>query len=138
MKTVVVALLHLMCFVVLTPHAAYSQESRSQQDSASVYSIVEEMPVFPGGSNSLYHYMGTNFQVPTRCDVDYTRSRIFTSFVVDTSGKVVQIELLRGITPCVDSVAVHLLENMPNWTPGKQNGVPVKVKMTLPFTIHFK
>ena len=42
----------------------------------------------------------------------------------------------RGVDKSLDKEAVRVVKAMPNWKPGMKDGVPVKVRYTIP--INFK
>ena len=46
------------------------------------------------------------------------------------------IALLRGIGGGCDKEAIRVVENMPDWIPGRQRNVPVRVLFNLP--VRFK
>jgi protein TonB len=58
--------------------------------------------------------------------------KVFVQFVIDKDGSPSDITVLKGIGSGCDEEAVRVIKNMPKWTPGKQRGRPVKVRMSLP------
>jgi protein TonB len=52
--------------------------------------------------------------------------------VVNQQGKVEQVKVIRGVDPLLDREAARVISNLPDWTPGKQRGKPVKVAFTVP------
>jgi len=60
------------------------------------------------------------------------------TFIVETDGSISSVEVLRGIGGGCDEEAVRVIKSMPNWIPGKQGGVAVRVKFNLPvkFTLN--
>jgi protein TonB len=61
--------------------------------------------------------------------------KVFVEFIVDKDGKLTNIKVVRGIGGGCDEEAIRVISRMPNWKPGKQRGMPVKVRMIIP--IHF-
>lgn len=39
---------------------------------------------------------------------------------------------MRGVSEAVDNEALRVVKLMPNWTPGENNGMKVRVKHNLP------
>jgi protein TonB len=62
--------------------------------------------------------------------------QVFVSFVVDSEGKISEVTTIKGISADCDKEAVRVVQMMPPWKAGKQNGKPVKVRFVLP--IKFK
>ena len=56
------------------------------------------------------------------------------SFVVEKNGSIGDVKVVKSVDPSLDKEAVRVIRNMPNWNAGKQNGLPVRVKFTLPVT----
>ena len=56
------------------------------------------------------------------------------SFVVDKSGKVTSVKVLRGVDKYLDAEAVRVVQSMPKFKPGKQRGKPVKVQYNVPIS----
>lgn len=94
--------------------------------------IVEEMPEFPGGNNTLLKYIGENISYPSDAHNNNIEGRVILKFVVNTDGSVDRIEVIRSIDPSLDNEAVRVIKTLPRFKPGKQGGVPVPVWFSLP------
>jgi protein TonB len=92
----------------------------------------EIMPEFPGGLEALLNYLSRNIRYPTEARQQGIQGRVYLSFVIEKNGSVSTIEILRGIGGGCDEEAIRVVEKMPNWNPGKQNGRPVRVIYNLP------
>ena len=62
--------------------------------------------------------------------------KVYVQFIVDKNGSLTDIQCIKGIGAGCDEEAKKVIQNAPNWLPGKQRGRPVKVLMILP--INFK
>lgn len=102
----------------------------------SVYSIVEEMPKFPGGENAMMKFISENVTYPQEARDKNISGRVFVSFVVEKDGSVNEVKVIRGVDKILDDEAVRVVKAMPKWTPGKQKGEAVRVNYNLP--IFFK
>ena len=100
----------------------------------AVYVIVEEMPEFPGGADSLMRYIERNVKYPSGevC----VSGRVVVSFIVEKDGSIGEPKVVRSVEVLLDKEALEVVRNMPKWKPGKQNGKEVRVKYTMP--IRFK
>ena len=92
---------------------------------------VEVMPEFKGGMDALIKYMGTNIKYPKETKKEGV---VHVSFIVDEKGNVTNAEVIKKVAPELDKEALRVVKIMPKWTPGKDKGKNVKVKMTLPIS----
>lgn len=97
-----------------------------------VYDAVEQMPGFPGGETAMRQYIATHIKYPKDALAQKKEGIVLVTFVVDKAGNLKNFKVTRGLSPNMDSEAVRVLESMPTWTPGKQNGRPVPVSYTMP------
>ena len=95
---------------------------------------VEQNPEFPGGNAALMKYLGENIVYPVVAQENNIKGRVTLKFVVDKDGAVSKIQILKGIDPLLDKEAIRVVQSMPKWIPGKQNGKNVNVWFTLPVT----
>ena len=98
-----------------------------------VYTYVEQMPR-PGFD--LPTYLSRNLNYPDGARNKNITGRVIVKFVVNEDGGISDAKVLRGIGGGCDEEAVRVLMNMPPWKPGKQNGKPVKVYFTQPFSFN--
>jgi protein TonB len=61
---------------------------------------------------------------------------VYISFVVERDGSIGSTEVLRGVGGGCDEEALRVVRAMPDWSPGRMDGVPVRVRYNLP--IRFK
>ena len=97
-----------------------------------VFTIVEEMPSYPGGDVKMYEYLGKNIKYPQIARESGIQGRVFVNFVVEPDGSVSNVKVLRGIGGGCDEEAIRVVKSMPKWKPGKQRGKAVRVSYTLP------
>jgi len=97
-----------------------------------VFTVVEEMPHFPGGDAALLKHITQNIKYPVIAQENGIQGRVVASFVVNSDGRIVDPEVVRGIDPSLDKEALRIIETMPDWSPGKQRGKSVRVKYTVP------
>jgi periplasmic protein TonB len=97
-----------------------------------VHLWVEEMPNFPGGNQELMSFFANNLCYPEIAKRAGVEGKVVLSFIVDKSGKIIDVEILKGIGAGCDEEAMRVINSMPNWNPGKQNGKPVLTKLKIP------
>nr|WP_308757624.1 energy transducer TonB [uncultured Bacteroides sp.] len=100
-----------------------------------IFEVVEEKPDFSnGGMVGLMRYLRDNIKYPTVAQETGTQGRVTVQFVVNKDGSIVDVKVAKGIDPYLDKEAVRVISTMPKWKPGKQRGVPVRCKFTVPVT----
>lgn len=110
---------------------SFALDSKKEKDS--VFTVVKQMPEFPGGVDALMQYLGANIKYPEQAKKDSIQGRVFVSFVVEKDGKVDEVKVLRGIGSGCDKESVRVISTMPDWTPGRnENGEAVRVAYNIP------
>jgi len=106
----------------------------------AVFTIVEQMPTFPGGEGELVKYLQKNINYPAMERENNIVGTVFLTFVVDPEGKISDIKVLRGVSggPNLEKEAIRVIKSMPTWKPGKQNGKAVSVQFNLPVRFSLK
>ena len=99
-----------------------------------IFDVVEVQPSFPGGVSALMAWLGENIQYPKVAEENGIQGLVVISFVVEKDGSVSDVKVTRGVDPSLDNEAVRVVSSMPNWTPGMQDGEPVRVKYNLPLS----
>lgn len=106
----------------------------SQQQDEPVFTVVEEMPTYPGGKEAMYKYLSTNIKYPEEARKNGISGIVYITYVVEKSGKITNIRVLRGVNEELDKEAVRVVSEMPDWKPGKEKGKPVRVQFNLPIS----
>lgn len=101
-------------------------------DSSKIFGAAEEMPSFPGGEKALMQYIKDNTYYPEEMCEGAAQGRVMVGFVINEDGSISDVKVLRSLTPELDEVAVKIVNGMPKWNPGKQNGKAVKTKYIVP------
>ena len=98
----------------------------------TIFTWAEEMPKFPGGDSELIKFFSQNLVYPEIAKRAEVEGKVILSFVVDKSGNIVDIKVLKSIGAGCDEEAMRILKIMPVWIPGKQNGNPVFTRINIP------
>ena len=107
-------------------------EPPKHEDENKVFDIVEQQPLFPGGPAALMKYLSENTKYPVVAQENGVQGRVTVQFVVEKDGSISDVHVLRGVDPSLDKEAVRVVKSMPRWTPGKQNGITVRVNYRVP------
>ena len=98
------------------------------------FSVVEQMPEYPGGMRAGLEFMARNLRYPTKAQEAGKQGCVIVQFVVRKDGSLSDFKVLRPVDPWLDAEAIRVISTMPKWKPGMQDGKPVSVKFTLPVT----
>ena len=110
------------------------EDEPEEEESEEIFTIVEDQPEPKGGMGAFYEYVQKNLKYPAQARRMGIEGKVFVQFVVDTDGSINDVQAVKGIGAGCDEEAVRVLQNAPNWKPGKQRGRAVKVRMILPIT----
>lgn len=112
------------------------EEPKKKDDE--IHITVPQMPSFLGGEEEMRRYIAENLKYPVIDQENGTQGRVTVRFVVDKTGKIGNVQILKGLSVTCDREAVRVVQSMPNWIPGKNNGVPVNVYFTLPIVFKLR
>ena len=121
-----VALMMLVLFFSFMTSTAQTKKNNM------VFDVVEVMPQFPGGQIAMLKYIMENIKYPKQIMEEGIQGRVTVRFIVEKDGRVSNVRLLRSVQSALDKEAIRVVKSMPKWTPGKQNGKPVRVRFNLP------
>jgi len=99
-----------------------------KSDVSAVFTIVEDMPSFPGGESVRSSFIANNLRVPA----EGIEGTVYVSFIVKEDGSISDAKILRGLGKSYDEEVLRVVNLMPKWHPGKQRGKPVTVQFNMP------
>jgi periplasmic protein TonB len=138
MKYILLFLMLGICCAVNAQHTdSLNTHTDSLRNQEKTYDFLEQMPEYPGGNKALYEFLATNLQYPAEAVENNIEGTVYVKFFVDENGKVSSPVVLRGIGSGCDEEAIRIINLMPQWKPGVENGKPAAVWYTIPvkFTI---
>jgi TonB family protein len=95
--------------------------------------VVQVQPEFPGGQDSLSSFIKKNMVYPLQAKLNGIHGRVYVGFLVDKTGKLKNHRILSGVNDELNNEALRVVQLMPDWTPGTNNGVAMDVQYILPF-----
>ena len=107
-------------------------------EETKIFTVVEQMPMYPGGDAALMGYLRDNIHYPTIAAENGVQGRVVVGFVVERDGSITDVNILRGVDPSLDREAMRVVKSMPRWNPGKQNGSAVRVKYQVPVSFRLQ
>ncbi|MBK9628489.1 MAG: energy transducer TonB [Flavobacteriales bacterium] len=108
------------------------QQREEVIEEEQIFTIVEDMPAFPGGEAELFKYLGKSIKYPQMAQDAGISGVVYVTFVLGKDRKISDAKVLRGIGGGCDEEAMRVVRAMPTWKPGKQRGKAVTVQYNLP------
>ena len=108
--------------------------TKAPEAEEKTYTMVEQMPQFPGGDRELLSFIAKNLHYPTIAQEKGIQGKVFVRFVVSATGDVKDVKVMRSLDPYCDKEAIRVIQSLPKWIPGRQNGRNVPVYYTVPIT----
>lgn len=103
-----------------------------------LYTMVEEMPSFPGGEIGLLEYLGKNLRYPFSAKDKKIERTVICCFFIEKDGSVKDPTVMQPVHPLLDREALRVLRILPKWMPAKKQGRPIRVKYILPVSFRLK
>ncbi len=118
--------------LVVTKKENSNEESKvnvnQNSEAKPVFTVVEAMPLFPGGEPERVKFFSDNLRVPA----ESIEGTVYVSFIVKSDGSIANTKILRGLGKSYDEEVLRVINLMPKWFPGTQNGQAVDVLFNLP------
>ena len=87
---------------------------------------------YPGGQTALFQYMGNNIQYSKEAQKEGISGKVIVQFTVKADGSIAYVIVKKGVSKALDTEALRVIKNMPDWTPAEKDGKAVASQMTLP------
>ena len=135
MKTCLIIVFGLISFNIV------AQNKQPKVDTASmlqdtILTNVDDMPSFNGGEELMYKWLAGNIKYPQLALQKGISRTVIVSFIVEKDGSITNVGVLKGIGGGCDEEASRVVKNMPKWKPGKQKGIPVRVRFVILYDLH--
>ncbi|MEY2963186.1 MAG: hypothetical protein RL754_447 [Bacteroidota bacterium] len=109
---------------------------------------VENIPVFQGCelalgeteklkcmNEKLMGFVATNFKIDEQMRTFSSGEKVFVEFIIEKNGEVREANIARGEDPLIKAEALRIIKLLPDFTPAKINGKPVRMSYILPINI---
>ena len=118
----------------------YSKKEQNESESNKIFNgdDVDQQPSFPGGTNALNTFIGSNLKYPVFAQEKGIQGRVVVKFIVEKDGSISNVEVDRSVSPSLDNEAMRVVKAMPKWIPGQINGKAVKVECSHPFVFRLQ
>ena len=115
-----------------------AKKPQEEADPEGAFDVVEQMPEYPGGAPEMMKFVATNVKYPEEAYSKAIEGRVLVQFIIEKDGSISGTKVVKSVNEALDAEALRVVENMPKWKPGKQNGKDVRVKYTIPITFRLK
>ena len=114
-----------------SPDASTTTESSSSAtgEDGEVYMVAEDPPELSGGMKALQK----SIQYPEMAKEAGIEGRVIVQFIVDKDGAVTNPTVAQGVHEQLNEAALEAVKQQA-FSPGRQDGEPLKVQMSLPVT----
>ncbi len=136
LRSFTTAFLLLFPFSLLFPFPGNTQDTGNAGEDATVFTMVDEMPSFPGGKAKMKNYIDDHLELPEVVKEGKLSGKTYVSFVVRKDGELTDVRAMHGLCDFCNVAAEKVVRNMPDWEPGKLHGTPVNVRIVLPIRFH--
>lgn|SRR5574344_1063229 len=138
MKQVISTLFFVALFFSLPCVAQEKGVAKPAVADSSIFVYVEQAPEFPGGKEALSNFLTQEVHYPLEALQKGIEGTVFLRFVVEKNGSISQVKVVKEVGGGCTEEAIRVVEKMPRWKPGTQNGKPVRVQFTLPLKFQLK
>ena len=118
--------------VKVEPEPVKEEAPKPKDDQ--IFTAVEQQAEFPGGQSKLMSWLSSNIRYPESAQQNDIQGRVVVQFVVERDGSIGHAKVVKGVDKDLDREALRVVNKMPKWQPGKNNGVAVRSYFTLPVT----
>ena len=77
-----------------------------------IFTVVENMPQFPGGDAALLGYISKSVKYPAIAQENGIQGRVIISFVIEKDGLVADATVVRGVDPALDKEALRVVNKI--------------------------
>lgn len=106
--------------------------------NTDLWAVVNIMPTYPEGQAALIRFLDQNLQYPQIAKDNKVEGIIVVQMVVEKDGSLTNLKVLKGLGSGCDEEAIRLIQLMPKWVPGSQQGTTVRVRYNLPIRFRIK
>ena len=114
------------------PTETKEQSEKLKVDDDKIWGPVEQRPEFPNGEAAMFKFLRDNIKYPAIARENNIEGTAYVGFVVNTDGSIQDVTIKRGVGGGCSEEALRVVNMMPKWSPGRQQGRPVRVAYTLP------
>lgn len=124
-----------------TPDPKQTSDWKSEYDTfrqtintPQEHAITEE-PAFLGGKLSHFaQWVNSRIVYPQKAIENGIQGNVIVEFEIKKDGSISNVNILKSPDKLLSEEVVRIMETAPAWIPGKQDGVPVSIKYSMPIS----
>ena len=113
------------------------------------FAVIEDVPIFPGCESvaksqrracfqeQMNKHIRKNFRYPDIAQEMGIQGRVYVNFIISKDGTITNIRI-RGPDKNLENEAARIIGRLPQMTPGRQRGRPVRVPFSIPITFRLQ
>jgi protein TonB len=114
------------------------KQAEADVEDPTPFAIIEEQPLFPGGTDALLKYLGENIKYPAKAKEAGISGTVIMSFIIEKDGTISNVKVFRGLGGGCNEEAIRVVSKMPRWSPGRQHNQPVRVQFHIPLNFFLR
>ncbi|MEC3878331.1 M56 family metallopeptidase [Parapedobacter sp. 10938] len=114
------------------------EKEQDEESKDLIFQSVEIDPKPQGGMGAFMKYIGENYDYPQEAIEEGVKGIVQVSFVVEKDGSLTDMKIVRDLGYGTGDAAIRVLQRSSKWSPGVQNGRPVRVAYTLPIRLNLQ
>lgn len=115
------------------PETAKENTGSAAQAEAPVhFTVVQQIPVFPGGWSVFMQWLTKNLKYPQTAQQAKIQGTVVCSFIVNKDGSVSDVKVSQSADPVLDREALRVMKMMPKWKPGKDHDKTCRTMIAVP------
>lgn len=112
----------------------YCQNNTPFIDNIELTYTLDSAAHFSGGKLAYNQFLMQNLQYPFEAQINNIQGKVYVTFIVLASGKLINIKTSEGANPHLAKEAIRLIQIMPDWVPAYFKGNPVNSQTNLPIS----
>jgi TonB family protein len=105
--------------------------------TGQIYVSVEQMPEFYGGTAAFFKFLGSSIHYPLEARTNQIQGKVYVNFIIEKDGSITNVTTIAGSKDAsLKNEAIRVVRSSPAWQPGLTNGIPVRVKYTVPISFY--
>jgi len=93
---------------------------------------------YDGGQQELMMFIMTRLTIDSTDMTDGIKTKLYIELEIDSTGKVINPIIRRGIGEKTDKNVIDIINKMPNWKPAYLYGKPIRQKYFIPLNIDYQ
>ena len=110
----------------------------TMEGSDTIWKVVDESPLFPGGEELLVKHISNNIRYPESAKKNGIQGQVVIKFCISKKGKLSDYEVYKSASPDLDAEALRVVKTITRFEPGRKDGEPVSTWHYIPINFKLK